>query len=112
MVEARLSVIRYQIVGHQIEDDAQEVLVTMLLDEVAASRMDRHFRRRHTEDQPFVAEIDTVPLQNVAEKRAVRVSIFAIEKEMRACNHGESLVAGTGAYKRRHSNSSGDLAIG
>jgi hypothetical protein len=41
--------------------------------------MDGHFRRRQSEDQPAVSDVDVRQREHVAQERAVRLSVRAVD---------------------------------
>src|SRR5687768_15049364 len=75
---------RCDIVAHQIE----------LMQVIFIRRMDGDFRRRQSEDEPAVADIDVRQLQDVPEELAVGRGIRAVDDGMRPSDHGKSLLAG------------------
>lgn len=54
-------------------------------------RMNSRFRWRQTEDQPPAARVNRLELQNIPEKRAIRVRVVAIEKDMSTGDHKAAL---------------------
>src|SRR5688572_6071110 len=75
---------RCDIVAHQIE----------LMQVIFIRRMDGDFRRRQSEDEPAVADIDVRQLQDVPEELAVGRGIRAVDDGMRSSDHGKSLLVG------------------
>ena len=60
-----------QVVAHQIDVGAEQVVAGMLLREFTVGRVEGRLRRRHREDQPAVADVDGAEVEHVAEERAV-----------------------------------------
>ena len=54
----------------------------MHLREFAVSRMNAHFGRRQSEDQPPTAGVHRTKAQHIAEKRTIRLRILAVEKKV------------------------------
>src|SRR5882762_2877079 len=67
----------FQIVAHQIE----------FVDTVLLARVERGFCRRQRKDQPAMPRIHGLEAQDVAEKCAVRLSVFAVDNDVSARNH-------------------------
>src|ERR1043165_2592143 len=49
--------------------------------------MERHLGRRQLEDQPSVAHVDEIELQDVADEGTVGVRVAAVQKHVRAVDH-------------------------
>jgi ribosomal protein L34 len=84
---------RKQIVTHQIQDRAQQIVVCLSLHEISIGRVHRQFRRWKREYQPAVAKIDRTKPQNVAKERTVGFRVFAVQHEVRAPNHAATLAS-------------------
>src|SRR6267142_2899639 len=67
----------FQIVAHQIE----------FMDTILLARVERRFRWRQCEDQPAMARIHGSKAEDVAEKCAVSLSVFAVDNDVSAGNH-------------------------
>jgi hypothetical protein len=61
-----------------------------LVDVVLLGRMDSDFRRRQSENEPSVADVDVRQRKHIAEKCAVGVRVRAGDDRMCAANHGPS----------------------
>src|SRR5215470_3733297 len=58
---------------------------------VFVGRMHRHLAWRQREDQPTVASVDRLVLQHVAEERSVSLGILAVDDDVSAVNHAQSV---------------------
>lgn len=75
-----------QIVTHQVDLCVGEILIRVMLDEVAW--MNAEFGRRQREDQPAFACVDGGKSEHVAKKSAIRFRIATVEEKMCAEDHG------------------------
>ena len=75
---------RVDVVAHEIENDAEHLVVGMLLRKlvVILQRMDGQLRRRQPENQPAMSGIDRFEAEDVTEKRPVRVGTLAVDEEV------------------------------
>lgn len=86
-----------EVVAHQIENCAEQWMLGVPLHEVAASGMNAYFSGRQLEDEPSAARIDRTKVEDVAKEGAVRFRIFAVEQQVRAVDHRESVALNTEA---------------
>src|SRR5262249_39181204 len=81
-----------QIVTHQVEHRAEQFALGVNdLVIIVVGGMKRGFGRRKFEDQPAAAGIDGREAEHVAKECAIGFGIIAVEKDMRADKHAESL---------------------
>jgi hypothetical protein len=73
---------RVDVIAHQIE----------LVHIVLVRMVDGDLGRRHAKDQPSIANIDMREPEDVAEKRAIGLSVRAVDNRMRPCEHGQTLL--------------------
>jgi len=86
-----------QIVAHQIRQGAKQFVVGVRLRERAVARMNSHFCWWSAENQPATSDIDIAETENVAEERAISFRIRAVEKDMKANDHGAKFSTGNNA---------------
>lgn len=58
---------------------------------LTAAGMNSHLRSWQLEDQPSVAGIDRTKSENILKESAIGVGVFAVEQEVHAVNHTQSL---------------------
>ena len=74
---ANRSTVAIDVVAHQVQ----------LVRRRAVDRMHGHLGRRQLEDQPAASGVDVRVLEHVAEERAVRVGVAAVNNHMSAGDH-------------------------
>ena len=80
-----LDILRFQIFQGRCEVIADKVKLVLV---VPIRIMERHFQRRHGEDQPALAGINRGKLKHVAEEGAVGFWILAVDNDMRCGDQG------------------------
>ncbi len=80
-----------EIVTHQVHHCPQKWMIGVHLRESAVSRMNAHFGRRQSEDQPPTSGVHRTKAQYIAEKRTVRLRILAVEKKVNPVYHNEKV---------------------
>jgi len=76
-----------EIVAHEVEHSAHQLLPGMSLGELFPRRMDRRFCWRQAEDEPAVPNIDGTKLQNIGKERTVGFRVRAVEEDVRSEDH-------------------------
>lgn len=77
-----------EIVAHQVRQSPKQVVVGVRLRELAIARMDSHFCWRGAKNEPATSDINVAETENVAKERAVSFRIRAVEKDVKANDHG------------------------
>jgi hypothetical protein len=80
-----------QIIAHEVQDRAKQLMLCVSLHEIIHGRMKREFRRRQRENQPSVACIDGAKAQDIAEEGSICFGIFAVHQDVCAGNHAASM---------------------
>ena len=90
-----------EVVAHQVEFAAEQPLPSPNVGRFTLQRMNSRFGGRHRENQPAFSSVHARKLEDVAKKGAVRVSVFAVQKKVRADNHAaEYSPNGSAAFDR------------
>ena len=76
-----------EVVAHEIEHRAEQLVSRMTLDEALTRGMHGDLGRRQGEDQPSSAGVDTLKTQDLAQKTPIGIGILAIEQKVSAVDH-------------------------
>src|SRR5579863_150751 len=57
---------RVQVIAHQVNNTARQLVIPMLLDKLAVARMNAHFRERKRKNQPAFPSIHRLEVEHVA----------------------------------------------
>src|SRR6266536_634671 len=80
---------RPQVVTHEGENAAEEIMLAVALGKGAARGMDPQLRGRKAENEPSATRVDRGESQDVAKERPIGLGVAAVEKDMSASDHWE-----------------------
>src|SRR5690349_2963556 len=84
--------LRVDVVTHQVQDAAQQLVAGMTLGRVSVGRMEGGFRRRHGENQPAATRIHGRKTEDIMKENPIRLGIFAVKEKMSTENHAAKYI--------------------